>query len=147
MIDEHAFIEYADVHGNYYGTTFKAVDDVSFSLITILCSPFDQICKHNKVCVLDIDIQGHRNVKKSGLFFKSIFIAPPLIDDLKSRLTTRGTETEEKIATRLMNAIGELEYGSTPGNFDVTIVNGAEVEETYKELVGVFQSWFPNLFA
>lgn len=90
-------------------------------------------------------MQGHRNVKNSTLVFKSLFIAPPHIDDLESRLIGRGTETEDKIATRLKNAVGELEYGSAPGNFDKTIVNGADVDETYEQFVGVFKSWFPTL--
>ena len=90
-------------------------------------------------------MQGHRNVKNSSLVFKSLFISPPHIDELQNRLVGRGTETEDKIATRLQNAVGELEYGETPGNFDRIIVNGENVDETYNEFVGVFKEWFPSL--
>ena len=64
-----------------------------------------------KVCILDIDIQGVQNVKKSSLDCKYIFINPPSIEELEKRLRGRGTENEEKIKVRLQNAIGEMEYG------------------------------------
>ena len=71
-----------------------------------------------KVCILDIDVQGVQNVKKSSLKPIYIFIAPPSAKALEERLRGRGTESEEDISKRLANAAKELEYGAGKGNFD-----------------------------
>lgn len=65
-----------------------------------------------------------------------IFISPPSIASLKTRLTGRGTETEESMQARLGAAIGELEYAKEKGAFDVVVVND-ELERAYKVLRGV----------
>lgn len=88
------FLEYAEVHGNYYGTSIKAVNDVS---------------EAGKCCVLDIDVQGARLVRKSDLKAIFVFVAPPSEEELLKRLRGRGTETEESMATRLANAKIEME--------------------------------------
>ena len=106
-IDEGKFIEYANVHGNYYGTSVAAVESVSST---------------GKICILDIDVQGVRNVKKSSLDAIYIFIAPPSMEELEKRLRGRGTETEEAVLKRIKNAKGELEYG-TDKNFDRVFTN------------------------
>ena len=74
MIDAGEFLEHADVHGNLYGTTFKAVTHVS-----------DQ----GRVCVLDIDIQGVRSVKRSSLQPHYLFVNAPSFEQLEKRLRGR----------------------------------------------------------
>ena len=68
------FIEYAHVHNNIYGTSFKAVKDV---------------VKSGKVCILEIDIQGVKKVKGTDLNPRVIYIAPPSIEELEKRLRDR----------------------------------------------------------
>ncbi len=97
-----------------------------------------------KICILDIDVQGVRSVKKSSLDCKYLFIAPPSIEALESRLRGRGTETEEKIQIRLKNAIDELAYGNESGNFDAYIVNN-DLEVAIQEVTSTLQSWYPEL--
>lgn len=116
MIDQNQFIEWAQFSGNYYGTSFRAVEDVS---------------KINRICVLDIDMQGVKLVKNSNLSARFLFLSPPLINLLKERLVGRGTETEESIAKRIAAAAAELEYAQT-GAHDKIIVND-DLEKAYKE--------------
>mmetsp|Transcript_8406 Transcript_8406/g.11993 ORF Transcript_8406/g.11993 Transcript_8406/m.11993 type:complete len:204 (-) Transcript_8406:110-721(-) len=128
-IDDGKFIEFANVHGNYYGTSFEAVKSVQ---------------KEGKICVLDIDVQGVQIVKKSSLTPKYIFISPPSIEALESRLRGRGTEKEEDILKRLQNSKEELDYGKGEGNFDRNFVND-DLTKTFSQLVTQFKEWYPHL--
>jgi len=78
--------------------------------------------EQGKICLLDIDIQGAQNVKKSDLDALYIFISPPSMEELERRLRVRGTEKEEAIVRRLANAKGEMDYGTVEGNFDCVLV-------------------------
>jgi len=127
-IDEGKFVEYAEVHGNYYGTSVESVQSVQ---------------SNNLICLLDIDIQGAQNVKKSTLDAYYLFIAPPSMAELEKRLRGRGTESEEAMLKRLANAQGELDYG-TEDNFDCVLVN-EDLEGTFESMVGVMRGWFPAL--
>lgn len=128
-IDDGKFVEYAEVHGNYYGTSISAVEKVQ---------------EKGQICVLDIDIQGVMKVKESSLKPRYLFIAPPSMDELEKRLRGRGTETEEAIKKRLGNASKELQYGQQSGNFDRVFVN-ANLNETFEEMVTAFKEWYPEL--
>lgn len=116
MIDEEKFIEWAQFSGNYYGTSFMAVDEVS---------------KQNKICLLDIDMQGVQSIKKRGIDARYLFLSPPSIEALRERLVARGTETDESIAKRIAAAAAELEYAET-GAHDKIIVNG-DLYKAYAE--------------
>ena len=128
-IADGKFIEYAEVHGKYYGTSFASVETVRNS---------------GKICVLDIDVQGVRKVKESSLDPLYLFIAPPSMEDLEKRLRGRGTETEEQMKIRLGNAAKELEYGQAEGNFDRVFVNN-DLEACFAEMVTAFLGWYPHL--
>jgi guanylate kinase len=122
------FVEFARVHANMYGTSIKAVEDVQ---------------SKGKICILDIDIQGVQKVKTSTLQCKYVFIAPPSIEVLETRLRGRGTETEDKIQIRMKTAHDELAFGNVPGNFDAIVVNN-DLEEAYAEIVGLLKQWYPQ---
>lgn len=115
MINEGKFLEWANVHEHYYGTSFEEIDKAK---------------DKKSVLILDIDIQGALFLKKSGIKAKYIFIDPLSIEDLKNRLEGRKTEDEESIKIRIWNAKRELEYKD---NFDFVIKND-EIEKAYKEL-------------
>lgn len=121
LIEENKFIEWAQFSGNYYGTSIKAVEDVA---------------KTNKVCLLDIDMQGVKSVKASSIDARYLFVAPPSIEALRERLVGRGTETEDSIAKRIASAAGEMEYANT-GAHDLVIVNDDldKAYEQFKEFV------------
>lgn len=91
---EDIFLEWAEVHGNFYGTSRNAME-LSLS--------------QGKDIVLDIDVQGARQLrKKMGKEAVFIFIAPPSLDELENRLRKRSTDSESVIQTRLQNARREL---------------------------------------
>ena len=98
----------------------------------------------NKICILDIDIQGVQNVKKSSLDANYIFIAPPSMEDLEKRLRGRGTEKEDAILKRLGNAKEEIEYGMGKGNFDRVFVND-DLNKTFEAMVEEFRRSYPQL--
>eukprot|EP00898_Chlorokybus_atmophyticus_P008692 jgi/Chlat1/8824/Chrsp91S08160 len=123
------FLEHAEVHGNYYGTSLAAVEDVR---------------RRNRVCVLDIDVQGASQVRKSSLDAVFVFVAPPSREQLEERLRGRGTETEEAIQKRLRNAAQELERSTEPGLFDYVLVND-DLERTYAQLKILLR--VPEVFA
>lgn len=85
------------------------------------------------MCVLDIEIEGVKQVRNSHLNPILVFIEPPSIQELENRLRKRNTETEESLAKRLNTAKIELEYGLKPGNFDV-VVHNLVFKKAYKEL-------------
>jgi guanylate kinase len=117
--DEGGFAEWAHVHGNYYGTS-KAELDRLFGL--------------GRDVILDIDTQGADQLRKSGMDGTFIFVLPPDMRTLEGRLRGRGTDSDEVIATRLRNAIGELDRF---GDYEYVIVNDdlAEALEALKAVV------------
>jgi guanylate kinase len=128
MISEGAFIEYAKVHDNIYGTSFEGVELVTSS---------------GKVCLLDIDVQGLQAISKTQLQPNAIYIAPPSFEELERRLRGRGTEKEEAIQKRLANAHSEMAYleHHLSGN---KIINDA-LEDTFIKLKHKIMSWYPHL--
>ncbi|KAG7342474.1 guanylate kinase [Nitzschia inconspicua] len=128
-IEDGQFVEHANVHGNLYGTSKKAIERLQLE---------------NKITILDIDRQGVMTVKESGLLAKFIFIAPPSLSILEERLRGRATETEEAIQRRMGNAVQEILYGETPGTFDRIIVND-DLEEATQTLIDVLCEWYPQL--
>lgn len=106
--------------------------------------PFFKICdifskaaietvqSHGKICVLDIEIEGVKQVKNSHLNAIYIFIKPPSIEELERRLRARNTESEESLQRRLETAKIELEYGLARGNFDL-IVENVNLQDAYQQ--------------
>ena len=112
------FLESADVHGNMYGTSFAAVRAVK---------------EKERACILDIDVQGVASCRKVGLEVGAyIFVAPPNIQELESRLRGRGTETEEKILKRVAAANGEI-VAATAMWWDVWLLND-DLDRAYAQL-------------
>ncbi|MDY6029873.1 MAG: guanylate kinase [Acidaminococcaceae bacterium] len=116
MIAKNQLLEYAKVYENYYGT------------------PKDYVMKQlaaGRDVLLEIDIQGALQIKKSfpdGVF---VFIVPPSLDELSSRIYKRGTDSEEVIKKRLAAATGELSYAS---EYDYIIVNDVASKAAQKVL-------------
>lgn len=98
------------------------------------------------VLLLDIDVQGVKNVKStieskklSGANF--IFITPKDLTSLEERLRARGTEEEEAIKRRTENAGKEIEYGKGEGNFDKVLVND-DLGKAEEEFCEVVKGWY-----
>ncbi|CAO4361491.1 unnamed protein product [Caenorhabditis nigoni] len=124
MIKNGEFLEHATFSGNTYGTSKKTVEEIENS---------------GKICVLDIELQGVRNIKNSHLDARYILIRAPSIKLLEERLRARGTETEESLKKRLQHAEEDLvEIEKNPTLFDKVIVND-DLERAYKEFVDLLR--------
>ena len=107
--DENGFVEWAQVHGNYYGTPRDFIEN-SLHL--------------GKIIVMDIDVQG--KVLLAGQYPENvvgIFLETPSFAELENRLRKRATDNEETIKLRMKNARDELEFAKLQGNYDYFIVN------------------------
>lgn len=104
-IEKDDFVEFAMVHGNLYGT---------------LRSELDKLIKSGNDVVLELDVQGMRNIKRYTQEMVSIFLMPPSIEELANRLRKRATESEAALNLRLRNAEAEI---AARGEFDYVVVN------------------------
>lgn len=117
LIDAGDMLEYAIVHGlNKYGTPRK---------------PVEEALNRGDLVILEIDVQGVRQVKESMPDARTIFIAPPSWQELVNRLTGRGTEAPEEQQKRLETAKTEL---AAQGEFDFVVIND-EVARCASEVV------------
>ena len=105
MVEANAFLEWANVHGQRYGTSRKAIED--------------RIAQGADV-ILEIDFQGAIQVKKLFTNAVLIFILPPSWEELKSRLYNRGEDAPDIIELRLQNAADEMAQAK---EFDYVIIN------------------------
>lgn len=105
LIKNNEFLEYADYIGDFYGTLKKPV--------------LDQI-RDGKDIILDIDVEGCKQVKQTKPEAVSIFLVPPSMEELENRLRNRGTDSEEKMRKRMQRAKTELTEKTT---YDYVIVN------------------------
>jgi len=99
------FLEWAEVHGNLYGT---------------LRSEMDRLKAAGQDAVLEIDVQGAASLRALGCDIISVFILPPSLEELERRLRKRGTEAPEGLALRVQNARREMEHYN---EYDFVIVN------------------------
>ena len=105
-IKNNDFLEWANVHGNYYGTTSESVNEA---------------LRKNKIVIFDIDVEGHRILrKKLGNFCTSIFITTPSIAELEKRLTFRGTDSKKTIQQRIINSKKEIKHVD---KYDYVVIN------------------------
>ncbi len=116
-IEAGNFLEYAKVHGNYYGTSLK---------------PVRAALKEGKLVIFDIDVQGHRLVRaKLNDITTSAFITPPTLIELENRLRSRCTDDESVIQKRLKNATEEIYAVS---EYDFAILNDT-IEQAAAEFI------------
>ena len=121
LVAENAFVEYATVHGNRYGTLRSEV--------------YERLQRGENV-VLDIDVQGALNVIASEKEKVSIFILPPSMKELRERLTGRGTETEEAVERRLHNAVWEI---SQKDKYEYKVIND-DLETCLRTLQAIIEA-------
>lgn len=118
-IEQNLWAEWAEVHGNYYGTSLDFIEQ--------------NIAQGNNL-LLEIDVQGARQIKKAFPEAITLFIMPPSIDVLEQRLQRRGTDSKEVIAKRLANAVGEMGQKSF---YQYVVVND-NLDQAEKEVVDIF---------
>ncbi|KAK7158626.1 hypothetical protein R3I94_005075 [Phoxinus phoxinus] len=112
------FVENAEFSGNMYGTSKAAVQAVQAK---------------NLICILDIDMQGVKNIKRTDLNPIYVSIQAPSMDILEKRLRDRKTESEESLQKRLHAAKVDVEISKEPGLFDAIIIND-DLDAAYGKL-------------
>jgi len=118
-IEEEHFLEYARVHGNYYGTSLK---------------PVKKALKEGKLVIFDIDVQGHDAVQKRlADITTSVFVTTPTLCELKKRLNARGTDAQEIIDGRIKMAKREVQRIS---EYDYLLIND-DLDEAAEILVNI----------
>lgn len=122
LIGTDGLLEWAEVHGNRYGTPRAAVE---------------QHISRGEQVLLEIDPQGAFQVRDLMRDSVLLFVLPPSIDELKRRLTGRGSESDEEVAVRMETAERELEL---VGTYDHVIIND-DVSRATDELVGIIDSY------
>ncbi|MSR41784.1 MAG: guanylate kinase [Phycisphaerales bacterium] len=126
-IDEDRFIEVAQVFGrNWYGT---------------LEAPVVEALREGKLIVLDIDVQGAKNVKLRMPHAFTVFILPPDEPTLLKRLHARGREDETAIERRFLEAKTEIEFAHTSGVYDAMVVND-DLEVAIDQLTDLVRARF-----
>lgn len=118
LIEAGEFLEFAEVHGNFYGTSIKQVESE---------------IKLGRDIILEIDVQGAHLILDKMPDAVSIFILPPSFEVLQSRLTNRATETQADLELRLKNSFEEVNRYQ---EFEFIVVNG-EIAKAVKDLESI----------
>jgi guanylate kinase len=116
MIAAGGFLEWADIFGERYGTPRE---------------PVERALAAGRDVLVEIDVQGARQVKAANPGAYMVFIKPPSLGELERRLRTRGTETDQQVRRRLAKAADEL---AAEPEFDVTVVND-DLEQAAREVI------------
>lgn len=112
------FVEWARVHGRLYGVLRQ------------------ELCKrlaNGGKCLLQVDIQGRRNLEKQGIEFVSVFVAPPSFEELERRLRQRGSDSDEQVRLRLETAHTEMNSAS---EYDYVVVND-DIDRAVAEFLAI----------
>ena len=121
MIEQNLFLEWAQFAGNYYGTPLSSVNEKIKNGFTVL---------------LEIEVEGAKQIKEKYPNSTSIFLLPPDKAELERRIRNRGTEEEEEIKKRLSRANYEI---SASNKFDFTLTN-FNIDETVKRIIKLIET-------
>ena len=121
MIDKKEFLEWAQFAGNYYGTPLSTVNEK---------------IEKGFIVLLEIEVEGAKQIKEKFPESLSIFLLPPSKEELEKRIRNRGTEKEEAIDRRLSRANYEI---ASSDQFDFVLTNH-DVDETVKEVFKISKS-------
>ncbi len=121
-ISEGNFLEWAEVHGNYYGTSLKSINEA---------------LEMGKLVIFDIDVQGFEQViEKLRDITTTVFITTPTLQELEKRLISRATDSIDVIEKRIKNAQDEIKYTQ---EYDYLIIND-NLEDAADKLISVAKS-------
>lgn len=119
--DAGAFVEWAEVHGNLYGT---------------LHSELDRCLATGKDVILELDVQGMKNLSTQRQDLASVFLMPPSVEELERRLRKRGADDDDVIALRVRNASEEM---AQRHDFDYIVVND-KIEKAASDLEAIIRA-------
>ena len=121
-IENDEFVEWCEVHGNYYGT---------------LKIEIEKLTDNGHTCILEIDTEGAKKLKERVNDCLSVFLTPPTMQCLRDRLEQRQTEDSETIARRILRAEEELKEVS---GYDYVVIND-EVSTAFKDTYEIISSF------
>lgn len=121
LIEENGLLEYAQYCGNYYGTPVAQIE---------------KWLSEGKNVILEIDVQGCRQIKAKRPDAVTIFIVPPSMEILEHRLRKRATEDEDTIQKRLQAAKSEIKKAP---EYDYVVINGP-IEECVEDVLAIFKA-------
>lgn len=116
MIERNEFVEWAEVHDNFYGSSKRVID---------------QSYRPGGIAVFDIDVQGGNSIKRKYPDAVCIFILPPSMEELERRLRSRGTDSEDVIGRRMLAARAECERGAQ--SYDYLVIND-RLDDAFQQL-------------
>jgi guanylate kinase len=119
MIEKNQFVEWAEVYGNFYGSSREIIDQAFTS---------------RGIAVFDIDVQGGNAIKRKYPEAILIFIVPPSMDELERRLRQRATDSDDVIRRRMLASRSEVEKGVA--SYDYLIVN-ENLEDAFQRLSSI----------
>ncbi len=119
MIERNEFVEWAEVHGNFYGSSKRVIEASS---------------RPGGIAVFDIDVQGGTSIKRKYPDAVCIFILPPSMEELERRLRARGTDTDEVVRRRLLAARAECEKGVL--GYDYLVIND-KLDDAFQQLTSI----------
>lgn len=119
MIDENQFVEWAEVYGNFYGSSRAIIDEAHTT---------------RGIAVFDIDVQGGTTIKRKFPDARLIYVLPPSMEELERRLRSRGTDSDDMMRRRLLTARSELERGVE--SYDYLVTND-RLEDAFQELKSI----------
>lgn len=122
MIKAEEFLEWAQVHGHYYGSGAKWTSEN---------------LEHNRYVLFDIDVQGGLQIKKHYEDAVTIFITPPSFEELEKRLVRRGTESPESIKQRLEAAREEIIIGLEKYDY---VINNEKIDRALFDLTSIIRT-------
>jgi guanylate kinase len=122
LVGRRDFVEWAEVHGNFYGTAVAELERAQR--------------EHRRGVVFDVDYQGARQIRAVRPDAISVFVLPPSMDELRRRLRARASDDESVIERRFKNARAEIEHY---GLFDYVIVND-DLEQTKLRLRSIVEA-------
>ncbi len=115
LVDQGAFVEWAEVHGHRYGTSMDQIE----------------VSRANRAgIVFDVDYQGSGKIKRAYPEAVTIFLLPPSMAELERRIKGRGVDSDEQVRLRLQNAVNEIKHFE---DFDYIVVND-EIDKAYERL-------------
>jgi len=117
--NEGGFLETAEVYGHLYGTPVKAVEEA---------------LRQGRTIVLEIDIQGCKQVREKMPHAKTFFLLPPTPEEQKRRIVGRRTDEQDVIRERLSKADGEIRYAMESGCYNEFIIND-DLDETVGRMI------------
>lgn len=120
LVNENFFVEWANVHGNFYGTPMHQLTDA---------------WETSRVIIMDVDVQGAETFKRKFADAQTIFIVPPSIDELRRRVVKRDGKTPSDLEVRMANAQKEM---ARVAEFDHRVVND-DFEKSYSEFKKIIE--------